>query len=248
VALDAHALLALASPLLSGSLTKRRNDRMSRSITRRATVLSAAATISLFAALATASQAAATTYYACVKKNGSAHIYAKKPKCKRGESKLSWNNVGLAGRNGANGANGANGKNGANGLNGKEGPAGKEGIAGPFPGTLPQGITLRGNFNIGGTAAAAGNVVEGDISFGFQFASAPTFHYIKAGGASTPECPGTATAPDAAPGNLCAYGAATVNTTGLVSNLTNKWGDTVFVSPTAAGGFFDLGTWAATSP
>jgi hypothetical protein len=221
---------------------------MSTSITRRGILLLAAATISLLAALATASQAGAATYYACVKKNGSAHIYTKKPKCKRGESKLSWNNVGPAGRNGVNGLNGKNGANGVNGVSGKEGPAGKEGIPGPFPGTLPQGITLRGNFNIGGTAAAAGNVVEGDISFGFQFASAPAFHYIKSGAASTPECPGTAAAPEAAPGNLCAYGSATVNTAGLVSNTTNKWGDTVFVSPSATGSFFDLGTWAATSP
>jgi len=214
---------------------------MSTSITRRGT-LAAAAIISLLVALGTASQASAATYYACVKKSGAAHIYTKKPKCKRGERKLSWNSVGPAGRNGVNGTNGKNG------ANGKDGSSGKEGIAGPFPGTLPQGITLRGNFNIGGTAAAPGNTVESDISFGFQFASAPTFHYIKAGGPSTPECPGSVTAPEAAPGNLCAYSQVTVNTPGLLTNTTNKWGDTVFVQATAAGGFFDLGTWAATSP
>jgi len=101
---------------------------MSTSITRRGTALLVAATISLLAALATASQAGAATYYACVKKNGSARIYSKKPKCRRGESKLSWNNVGPAGRNGLNGANGANGKNGANGTNGSNG---KEGPPGP---------------------------------------------------------------------------------------------------------------------
>lgn len=94
---------------------------MSTSITRRGIALLAAATFLLFAALVTASQAGATTYYACVKKNGSAHIYTKKPKCKKGESKLSWNNVGPAGRNGNNGVNGANGKNGTNGANGTNG-------------------------------------------------------------------------------------------------------------------------------
>lgn len=108
---------------------------MSPSITRRGIALLAAATFSLFAALATASQAGAATYYACVKKNGSAHIFTTKPKCKHGESKLSWNNVGPAGRNGSNGLNGANGKNGANGANGtngKEGAPGANGTARGF--------------------------------------------------------------------------------------------------------------------
>jgi hypothetical protein len=94
---------------------------MSTAITRRGTPLVAAAIISLLAMLAMAPQAGATTYYACVKKNGAAHIYTKKPKCRRGESKLSWNSRGPAGRNGKNGANGANGKNGASGANGANG-------------------------------------------------------------------------------------------------------------------------------
>ncbi|HEX3434213.1 MAG TPA: hypothetical protein VHT25_09150 [Solirubrobacteraceae bacterium] len=219
---------------------------MSRPSTRRAVILLATAGALLTAAFAVVPQADAATLYACVKKEGGAmRLVSARAKCRRGvERRVSWNTSGPAGRNGANGANG---KNGTNGANGKDGSTGKEGIAGPFPGTLPQGITLRGNFNIGGTAATAGDVVEGDISFGFTFASAPTFHYIKAGGA-TPECPGTAAAPEAAPGNLCAYASVTSNTAGLKTNTTNKWGDTVFVPATAAGSFFDLGTWAATAP
>jgi hypothetical protein len=94
---------------------------MSTSITRRGVTIGATAIIALLVALAVASQATAATYYACVKKNGSAHIYTKKPKCKKGESKLSWNNVGPAGRNGTNGANGKNGTNGTNGANGTNG-------------------------------------------------------------------------------------------------------------------------------
>lgn len=72
----------------------------------------------MVASFAAASPANASTLYACVKKNGNAHIYSKKPKCKKGESKVSWNNVGPAGKNGANGGNGANGSNGANGKDG----------------------------------------------------------------------------------------------------------------------------------
>lgn len=66
-------------------------------------------------AFAAASQAQASTLYACVKKNGTARIYSKKPKCKKGESKLSWNTTGPAGKNGANGSNGSNGSAGTNG-------------------------------------------------------------------------------------------------------------------------------------
>lgn len=66
-------------------------------------------------AFAAASQAQASTLYACVKKNGTARIYSKKPKCKKGESKLSWNTTGPAGKNGANGSNGSNGSAGAAG-------------------------------------------------------------------------------------------------------------------------------------
>lgn len=69
----------------------------------------------MVAALAAASQAQASTLYACVKKNGSAKVYTKKPKCKKGEKLLSWNTVGPAGKNGEKGANGANGTNGAPG-------------------------------------------------------------------------------------------------------------------------------------
>lgn len=69
----------------------------------------------MVAALAAASQAQASTLYACVKKNGSAKVYTKKPKCKKGEKLLSWNTVGPAGKTGEKGANGNNGSNGANG-------------------------------------------------------------------------------------------------------------------------------------
>jgi hypothetical protein len=75
-------------------------------------------------ALVTASRASAGTLYACVKKDGSAHIYSKKPKCKKREAKLSWSTTGPAGRNGAKGLNGANGVNGVNGIQGPIGPQG----------------------------------------------------------------------------------------------------------------------------
>ncbi len=67
------------------------------------------------AALTAAPPSQAATLYACVKKNGSAKVFSKKPKCKKGEKKLSWNTAGPAGANGKNGINGTNGKEGAPG-------------------------------------------------------------------------------------------------------------------------------------
>src|SRR5437899_2370455 len=102
--------------------------QMSISNVRRVFLPFIAATACLAALLIVVPQAQATTYYACVKKGGSAHIFTKKPKCKRGESKLSWNNVGPKGINGTNGLNGTNGTNGAKG---------EAGAPGGFFGVLP---------------------------------------------------------------------------------------------------------------
>jgi hypothetical protein len=96
--------------------------------TRRGAVALAAAGALLLATFAATPRADAATLYACVKKKGgTVHVFTKKPKCKRGESKLSWNTQGVAGNNGANGANGAAGKNGTNGTNGTNGNEGAPG-------------------------------------------------------------------------------------------------------------------------
>ncbi|HEY2633021.1 MAG TPA: hypothetical protein VGI26_11665 [Solirubrobacteraceae bacterium] len=74
------------------------------------------AALLLVAAFAATSSASAATIYACQKKkSGTIHLVTKKAKCKKGETKISWNTIGPAGKNGTNGANGANGKDGAPG-------------------------------------------------------------------------------------------------------------------------------------
>lgn len=103
---------------------------MSRSINRRRTAVLVTVGALLLAAFAATSQAQAATLYACVKKNGAARVFTKKPKCKKGETLLTWGNVGPAGANGANGANGAGGKEGGAGKEGKEGKEGKAGLEG----------------------------------------------------------------------------------------------------------------------
>jgi hypothetical protein len=111
-----------------------------------------AAAVTMLATFAAAPQAEAATLYACVKKNGSAHIYAKKPKCKKHETKLSWNAAGSAGKNGLNGANGTNGTNGTNGAEGKPGARGPSDVyevalkasLGPLPASEEKTLTLSG--------------------------------------------------------------------------------------------------------
>jgi hypothetical protein len=176
---------------------------MSTSITRRGVAVLAAAAFSLFAALATASQAGAATYYACVKKNGSAHVYTKKPRCRRGEKRLSWNSIGPAGRNGRNGTNGKNGTNGANGATGAKG---ETGAPGGFFGVLPAGKMMSGTYAAEGDVA--GQQYRTAVSFLLSLPAAPTgehIHYIEVGEAVPPGCGGTVAAPVALPGNLCIF-------------------------------------------
>jgi hypothetical protein len=101
---------------------------MSIATNRRAVAVLTALGALLLAAFAAAPQAEASTIYACVKKkSGTARFVTKKTKCKKGETKVSWNTEGLAGKNGANGTNGATGKEGTAG---KEGSPGKNGLNG----------------------------------------------------------------------------------------------------------------------
>jgi hypothetical protein len=89
---------------------------------RRPLVLAATAGALLLAAFAAAPQAQAATIYACVKKKGgTARFVSKSAKCKKGESKISWNSEGPAGKNGASGASGASGANGKDGAPGANG-------------------------------------------------------------------------------------------------------------------------------
>jgi hypothetical protein len=185
-------------------------------------------------AYAFASSSGGAVIHGCVQKNtGSLRVISGKHKCAKSEKEITWN------RTGPRGLKGPTGITGAQGL---------QGSVGPFPDILPTGKTVRGNYNIGGTAAAAGGLANTAISFVFQFASAPAFNYIAPGGASTAACPGSATNPTAAAGNLCVYSQGATNTTGAKNNNIDQWGDTLFINATAAGTFFDFGIWAATSP
>jgi hypothetical protein len=197
--------------------------------------------VALVAAASAGAYAVATrspgTIVACVSHKGGGLYVAHR--CAHGDKSVTWS---------VTGAPGPAGKDGAAGAAGPKGDAGPAGLPGPFPGVLPTGITVRGNWAGGSTT---GGTAVGSISFGFAFASAPAFHYV-AGPASVPAgcAGGTSAAPTAKPGNLCLYSQGfPLNTVGpVVTGAANAWGTLFTVSSTVNGPFADGGTWAATSP
>jgi len=118
----------------------------------------------LLLALVTAPQARASSIYACVSRHGGAvHLVPKAARCRKGESKESWNTRGPAGATGAVSANGAAGLNGFNGVTGANGPAGPTtetgapGAAGARGSTGPPGGTGEtGATGVAGTKGATG--------------------------------------------------------------------------------------------
>jgi hypothetical protein len=119
------------------------------------------------------------------------------------------------------------------------------GPAGPFLDALPAGKTIRGAYNIGATAAAAGALANTSISFIYA-AAAPTVKIVLQGAAAQAECTGNATFPQAQAGFVCIYEESKTNSVGVTLNAVNRSGATIFTNSSAAGGFFTYGTWAAT--
>jgi hypothetical protein len=158
----------------------------------------------------------------------------------------------LKGNRGPQGPPGAQGAQGAQGIQGIQGPAG------PFPnGNLPGGNTLRGNW----MALCDTNepTCWTDIAFGYQMASPLVAHYIPAGAAASAACPGSADNPLAAAGHLCVYESIEGNTDhtdpndyiydqDFNGNQSGRWGAEIRILRAAAGYYYALGTWAATSP
>jgi hypothetical protein len=168
---------------------------------------------------------------------------------------------GDAGPAGPAGPPGAQGAAGAPGPQGPQGPPGPQGPRGPeanLSGTLPSGETLRGVYRAaaGQTAAPAGTLAADTFTFAMPLTFDPAAHLILNGAGAPSECPGSATAPAAAPGNLCVYEAVGVNVTAqaIVNPVTNlvgqasRYGATVQAVSSDTGYFVSTGTWAATAP
>ena len=102
--------------------------------------------------------AATVTYYACVTTaTGAIDIVSASTKCKAGQTKIMWNEVGPAGPKGATGATGHAGPKGATGAQGPQGPTGATGATGPQGPTGPAGISV-GYSATGGTVSNLGTL------------------------------------------------------------------------------------------
>lgn len=148
---------------------------------------------------------------------------------------------GAAGPAGPQGPAGAKGDTGAKGNTGSPGAPGAPGSPWPAGGTLPIGESEYGNWSaltVGVGAQLA------SISLNIPLAETPTIHYLKEGEGETPECPGTAEAPKAAPGQLCVYVVVEEGEPGLSTTLSlNPYGTTMQI----INGVFAAGTWAVTA-
>jgi hypothetical protein len=185
-----------------------------------------------------------------LKKDGSLRIVTAGKKCRRTETRISWNRQGLRGIAGARGSQGPQGIAGAAGPQGTQGAKGDQGEPGPFPATLPSGKTLRGAYAVSGNAAV-GEVVRDAPSFIFPLSASPSSHFIVSGTPPPPECPGTAASPQAQAGHLCVYehvrqGAPSIVIDDPGGNVTTGF---IVQTTVAAGGVFQSrGTWAVTAP
>jgi hypothetical protein len=127
----------------------------------------------------------------------------------------------------------------------------KQGPPGPFPATLPSGRTLTGDYRTDFTSSAD---VTDTQSFTFPLASKPAVHFVGIDATAPAQCPGTATDPKAARGNLCVYAAlGSVSATAvlIINPETNFEPDASprgFTVAMAFSGSFSTGSWAVTGP
>ena len=160
------------------------------------------------------------------------------------------------------GQTGAQGSRGAPGLTGPKGDEGDQGVPGPVTGVLPSGVTERGAFVARDTSGTESQI-DTAISFGLSLSAAVPAFYVD--GAPTAACPGSATNPTAAPGNLCLYKTVASNIwlTNPVPNLApgfvdpattvstvtaRPYGVLLRVKQMSPGDFYLYGTWAVTAP
>jgi hypothetical protein len=166
--------------------------------------------------------------------------------------------VGLPGLPGPQGEPGPRGPQGPPGAGGPQGLRGDRGEPGGLSPTLPTGQTLRGVYRAAGgqAAAPAGTLAADTLTFAMPLTFGPAAQIVLVGAAPPAQCPGTAAAPAAAPGNLCVYEAVAVNAAGqaVVDPSTNllgqasRYGAAVLAVSNEPGFFVSTGTWAVTAP
>ncbi|MGN6216876.1 MAG: hypothetical protein ACTHN7_07960 [Solirubrobacterales bacterium] len=124
----------------------------------------------------------------------------------------------------------------------------------PLLGTLKSGQTLRGTFDVGSTAAAAGDTTRGAASFQFPLLNAPTATVLKPGETNA-NCAGlgggNSQTPQATGGNLCLYITASENldeAAPLAAENNTRLGFGLVAKAKEAGAYYAYGQWAVTAP
>lgn len=123
---------------------------------------------------------------------------------------------------------------------------------GPLLSTLKPGQTLRGTFDVGGTAAATGDRVRGSASYQFPLLNAPNVTVLLKGETSA-NCVGLGggQTPQATGGNLCVYITEEVNLEGgarLIAENNTRLGFGLVAKAKESGEYFAYGQWAVTAP
>ena len=107
--------------------------------------------------------ARSVTYYACVNaRTGVIKVVSKSARCRAGQHKISWNNVGPQGPAGPQGAQGSQGPTGPTGPQGAQGPQGQHGPPGAVKGYLDNG-TSNVAISSTGTTVATVSLPSGDF-------------------------------------------------------------------------------------
>jgi hypothetical protein len=163
--------------------------------------------------------------------------------------------AGAPGARGPKGDRGAAGTPGSSGARGPVGPSGPKGDS--FDTQLSSGKTLRGTYEVTGTASAQGGQFAGiSETYAVELASAPRLRMIADQTAPPSECPGTAADPRAMPGNLCVYESRNhgnlIDAPHLFVDPFNPsegtLGFRILIRADANGSFTSAGTWAVTAP
>jgi hypothetical protein len=131
----------------------------------------------------------------------------------------------------------------------------------PLISTLSTGQTLRGMFDLGDQAAAAGNTTVDGTTFQFPLNNTPTapaanvIDQVATPGATTTSCPGISggnvQTPNAAGGQLCIYITGKTNLAAaspVTLNNVSRLGFGLTAASAATGAYEATGFWAVTAP
>lgn len=128
---------------------------------------------------------------------------------------------------------------------------GPEVLGTPTP--LRSGQTMRGVFDVGGTAGA-NDLIRGGVSYPFPLSGNPPAVTVVKKGQTTANCPGlgsSGSAPGATAGNLCIYLTEEKNLTaaeGLVAENNTRLGFGLVAKAEAGADTVAFGQWAVTAP